>query len=275
MYLHGWNDYFFQVHLADFFADLGFDFYAVELRRYGRNLHDGLLGGYITDLDEYFHELDAAYEIIASEHDDVTLMGHSTGGLIGALWAEGRTGDLAGLILNSPWLDLQGTPLLRAVTAPIISRLSESYPTTVIPLPDNGFYQRTIRAGEDGEWEFDTTLKRSPTFVIRMGWLKAILQGHARIAAGLSIDCPILVLASARSDFRRRWDEALLSADTVLDVEKIAHAAIKLGHHVTMVRIEDGIHDLILSRPEVRKVVFNEMERWLSAYVLREAPSVR
>ena len=29
-YLHGWNDYFFQTHLADYLTDLGYDFYAVD-----------------------------------------------------------------------------------------------------------------------------------------------------------------------------------------------------------------------------------------------------
>ena len=38
LYLHGWNDYFFQTHVADYLTDLGYDFYAVELRRYGRSL---------------------------------------------------------------------------------------------------------------------------------------------------------------------------------------------------------------------------------------------
>ena len=58
--MHGWNDYFFQTHLADAFADLGFDFYALDLRRYGRSLRLGQLRGFITDLDDYGPELDAA-----------------------------------------------------------------------------------------------------------------------------------------------------------------------------------------------------------------------
>ena len=53
LYVHGWNDYFFQTHLADHMADLGFDFYAVDLRRYGRSLRRGHLRGFITDLDDY------------------------------------------------------------------------------------------------------------------------------------------------------------------------------------------------------------------------------
>jgi len=50
LYLHGWNDYFFQTHLADYVAELGFDFYALDLRRYGRSLRNGHLRGFITDL---------------------------------------------------------------------------------------------------------------------------------------------------------------------------------------------------------------------------------
>ena len=59
LYVHGWNDYFFQTHLADHLADLGFDFYALDLRRYGRSLRRGHLNGFITDLDDYALELDA------------------------------------------------------------------------------------------------------------------------------------------------------------------------------------------------------------------------
>ena len=87
LYVHGWNDYFFQTHLADHLADLGFDFYALDLRRYGRSLRRGHLNGFITDLDDYALELDAAADLIAEDHDELLLMGHSTGGLITSLWA--------------------------------------------------------------------------------------------------------------------------------------------------------------------------------------------
>ena len=33
LYVHGWSDYFFQTHLADFWNEQGFDFYALDLRR--------------------------------------------------------------------------------------------------------------------------------------------------------------------------------------------------------------------------------------------------
>ncbi|MEL4359269.1 MULTISPECIES: alpha/beta hydrolase [unclassified Luteococcus] len=267
LYLHGWNDYFFQTHLADAVAGMGFDFHALELRRYGRGLADGQLPGFIADLTEYFQELDAAMEVLRADYAEICLMGHSTGGLVAALWADARPGSLSGLVLNSPWLDLQGSPLLRAVTAPVLQRLRTSYPTTVLPLPNNGLYARTIDAALGGEWSMDPRLKGDNGFLVRVGWLAAVLAGHERITEGLRIDCPVLVLISARSDFRRTWDDALNRADAVLDVEKIATKSVRLGPHLTLVRIADGLHDLALSAPAVRARYFDEIARWVAAYV--------
>jgi alpha-beta hydrolase superfamily lysophospholipase len=61
IYVHGWNDYFFQTHLAERIADLGVDFYALDLRRYGRSLQQGQMRGFVNDLDDYDAELGAAY----------------------------------------------------------------------------------------------------------------------------------------------------------------------------------------------------------------------
>ena len=67
LYLHGWNDYFFQTHLAEYLSDIGYDFYALDLRRYGRSMRPGLLRGFITDLDDYGLELDAAVDDLCDE----------------------------------------------------------------------------------------------------------------------------------------------------------------------------------------------------------------
>lgn len=267
LYVHGWSDYFFQAHLAEVVDTMGFDLHAVDLRRYGRSLREGQLAGFISDVDEYSEELDAALEVIRADYDSVTVMGHSTGGLVTALWADQRHGELDGVILNSPWLDLQGSPLLRAVTAPVLQRMRGSYPTTVVPLPNNGLYNRVINKDFDGEWTIDEALKGGPNFAVRVGWLAAILAGHDRVAEGLAIDAPVLTLISSRSDFRRTWDESLKSADTVLDVEKLAVRAVKLGPHVTVVRIPDGLHDLALSAEPVRTHYFDQIARWVRAYI--------
>ena len=92
LYLHGWNDYFFQTHVADALSAAGFAFYALDLRRYGRSLRLGQLRGFIADLSEYDQELSAAADLIAADHEHLTLLGHSTGGLTATLWAADHPG---------------------------------------------------------------------------------------------------------------------------------------------------------------------------------------
>ncbi len=269
LYLHGWNDYFFQTHIADYLSDIGYDFYALDLRRYGRSIRPGQLRGFITNLDDYSVELDAAADVIAADHDRLLLMGHSTGGLVAALWAARNAERLEGLILNSPWLDLQGSAIVRTLGTPVIDRLGSRSPTSVIRLPDLGFNARALHLSLGGEWDYDLELKSTPGPPIRTGWLRAILLGHQRVAAGLRIGVPILVLASTTTDFSRRWHEGLRVVDTVLDVEQIAARAVRLGPHVTVVRIPEGLHDLTLSAPHVRKQALDEIGRFVEAYVKR------
>jgi alpha-beta hydrolase superfamily lysophospholipase len=269
LYLHGWNDYFFQTHLADYMSDLGYDFYALDLRRYGRSIRVGQFRGFITNLDDYSTELDAAADLITADHDRLLLMGHSTGGLVAALWAARNVDRLEGLILNSPWLDLQGSALVRTLGTPVIDRLGTRAPTSVLRLPELGFNARSIHISLGGEWDYDLTLKSTPGPPIRAGWLRAILLGHQRVAAGLHIGVPILVLASTTTDFSRRWHEGLRTVDVVLDVERIAARAVRLGPHVTVVRIPEGLHDIILSAQHVRKHALEEIGRFVEAYVKR------
>lgn len=57
LYLHGWNDYFFQTELARQISRLGGAFYALDLRRYGRSLREGQMPGWITSLTDYDEEI--------------------------------------------------------------------------------------------------------------------------------------------------------------------------------------------------------------------------
>ena len=267
LYVHGWNDYFFQTHLADFWAGLGFDFYALDLRRYGRSARRGHLRGFTANLEEYDAELDAAADVVAEDHDQLVVMGHSTGGLVTSLWASRRPGRVDALVLNSPWLDLQGSALVRAVGAPVIDALGARSPYAVLRAADPGHYARALHRSLEGEWDYDLDMKLSPGPPIRVGWLRAVIQGQRRVAAGLAIEAPVLVLASTRTSFARRWSEDLRVVDTVLDVEQIAARAVRLGRSVTVVRVEEGMHDLVLSAPAVRAQVLVEIERFTRGYV--------
>ena len=109
LYVHGYNDYFFQETLARTFNDSCFNFYAVDLRKYGRSLLPEQTPFEVRDLQEYFADIDTALTLIREEgNTDIVLMAHSTGGLITSLYCEAYRNDLPvqGLILNSPFLDM-------------------------------------------------------------------------------------------------------------------------------------------------------------------------
>jgi alpha-beta hydrolase superfamily lysophospholipase len=267
LYIHGWNDYFFQTHAADWWDELGYDFYALDLRRYGRSLRTGMMGGYIEDLSEYDLEIDAALQRVSHHHEKVVLYAHSTGGLTAALWADRHPGVLSGLVLNSPWIDLQGSALIRTLMPRIVRTVATRSATFVLPLPDNGFYARTLDMLRDGTWSYDPELKRNPSQSTRSAWLTAVMAGHDRVTGGLDIDCPILMVTSTKSDFRRRWSDGLLGVDSVLDVSRLAAKAHRLGRHVTLVRLEGAIHDIVLSTREVRERFADELRRWETAYL--------
>ena len=133
-------------------------------------------------------------------------MGHSTGGLIAALWAAQNADRLEGLILNSPWLDMQGSAIVRTLGTPVINALGSRAPTSVIRLPDLGFTARTLHICLGGEWDYDLDLKSTPSPPIRTGWLRAVLLGHQRVAAGLAI--------GVRSWCSRRRGPSLRAAGT-------------------------------------------------------------
>ena len=81
LHVHGWNDYFFHTHVAEFFEAHGFTLYAIDLRRHGRAHTPGQFANYVDDLADYGEELDLAYAVLAEHHRSVSVMAHSTGGV--------------------------------------------------------------------------------------------------------------------------------------------------------------------------------------------------
>ncbi len=78
---------------ADFWVERGYDFYALDLRKYGRSWLPHQTPTYVADLTTYYEDLDAALAVVAAEHDHVVLRAHSTGGLTVPLWLHDRRPD--------------------------------------------------------------------------------------------------------------------------------------------------------------------------------------
>jgi alpha-beta hydrolase superfamily lysophospholipase len=275
LYVHGFVDYFFQTHLADFFIDRGWDFYAIDLRKYGRSLLPHQTPNFCRSLTEYFPELDEAARIIRDEdgHDTLLVNAHSTGGLITPLWTHARraAGIVDGLFLNSPFFDFNTTWFSRHASLAAIAAIGRRRPYRVVPAPSDPAYAKSLHADHNGEWRFDLSLKPMGGFGVRAGWLAAIRDGHRRIRAGLDIQVPVMVAASAASYRKGQLKDLINSTDVVLDVAHMAQWAPRLGRHVTLVRFDGGLHDLVLSPPPVRAKVFHELERWMGAYLSEAA----
>ncbi|MFC4009863.1 alpha/beta hydrolase [Nonomuraea purpurea] len=267
LYLHGFTDYFFQDHLAEHYVQRGIDFYALDLRKYGRSLLPHQTRGLIRSVTDYFPEIDEAVRIVRQDHDELTINAHSTGGLIASLWADrvrGR-GLVQGLALNSPFFDLNVPGPMRVAADLLQTPLS--YTRRALPLSSSTVYGQTLHRTEQGEWDYDLELKPLKGFSVHAMWLAAIRRAQRRLHAGLAVDVPVLVLAASAGLRVRDFVPEARSADIVLDPEHIARWSTSLGPHVTCVRITDGLHDLVLSAEPVRKQVFAELDRWMNAYV--------
>jgi alpha-beta hydrolase superfamily lysophospholipase len=271
LHLHGFADYFFQTSAADYWTARGYDFYALDLRKYGRSIRPHQTPNFVTDLADYFPEIDEALSRVRERdgHAHVVVTAHSTGGLIGPLWAADRRPGIAGMVLNSPWLDLHGNFLIRTAGTKAIDQIGARRPYMTIPRNVSGVYAQSLHRDHRGEWDFNLAWKPLESWPVYAGWLRAVRRAHAKVHRGIEVGAPVLVLTSGASTYPREWDEAASEHDIVLDVEQIRKWAHKLGGHVTLSRIPGALHDITLSREPVRTQAFDEMSRWLDAYVER------
>ena len=243
LYLHGFVDYFFQRHMAERFALEGYAFHALDLRKHGRSLRPHQHPNFCKDIAEYYADITRAIEEIGAP---VLLAGHSTGGLIASLYAhEGeRRSEVRGLWLTSPFFDWK-MPDLRRPQLHIAAAMGRYAPFLKNPESLRPEYVQGLLA----DWEFDTRLKPVQGFPIYFGWIAAINDAHAKVHRGLAIACPVLAMHS---------DEA----DWVLDWRHIARWSRNLGPDVAVLAFPGAVHDLVLSRREIRDEVFSQLFAW-------------
>jgi alpha-beta hydrolase superfamily lysophospholipase len=275
--VHGFTDYFFHTELADRLAARGLAVYAIDLHKCGRSWRAGQTPHFTTDLARYDTELERALEIIAGETAgaQVLVFGHSAGGLIVSLWLDrvrqrGATaaGHVAGLVLNSPWLDLQGPAVLRSAGASAaIGAMSRLHKRRVVRAPTPGGYGASLHRDYAGEFDYNLDWKPVGGFPVTLGWIHAVRRGHARLHRGLDVGVPNLILRSDRTVREVRHPERIQRGDAVLDVTQIARWAGCIGNRTTIVPIADAKHDVFLSLAEPRAAAYRELDRWLDGYL--------
>ena len=282
LYVHGFTDYFFQTALADFYTERGFAFFALDLRKCGRSRRPGQTPHYVSDLKRYDDaELSRALAAVRHETGDapVLLAGHSTGGLVLSLWLDrlnagpggAKGAGISGLVLNSPFLDLQGKPWMRSWGTQLFRVMAKIRPFETLKLPPGNGYGSSLHVSEHGEWDYDLEWKPISGFPITYGWINAIRRGHARLRQGLDVGVPSLVLRSTRSGSAPEWTPEVDELDAVLDTRQIARWSGCLGNEVTAVPIVGARHDVFLSNDEPRDQAYRVLDRWLHDHALVDA----
>lgn len=266
LYIHGYLDYYFQYHMGEYFAEQGHNFYALDLRKYGRSWMEHQHFNYCRNMEEYFPEIDRAIDIILSEgNNNITLIGHSTGGLLCSIYcAKGnRRAFINRLILNSPFLEFNTSWFNREIAIPVAENLSLLFPygKTKNMLSPN--YFQSVHSSAHGEWNFDVRFKPAEAPPLYFAWLRAVRLAQQEVKRGLKLPIPILVMFSDKSSWHKGWHEEAKVSDTILNVKHILKYGATLGNNVTLEEITDGLHDLILSKQEVREKVLTIMDYFI------------
>lgn len=264
LYVHGFSDYFIQKEMAEMFALNGYNFYAVDLRKYGRSLAPGQRMFQVRDMHEYFADINAAIDIIQDDgNTEIILMGHSTGGLTTSLFMTEKPSPLIkALILNSPFLDWNKPAFMKKIVLPGVSLLGRIMPNIKLKQKPDQRYAESLSSEYGGEWSYRTDWKPDILPDPDMGWIRAIHIAQKQLRHR-KIRVPILLMHSAESAKSGDNKEKYHTADAILNVEDISFYGRQLGSDVTEITFKGALHDIALSRKDIRTEMYQTMLDWL------------
>lgn len=267
LYIHGFADYFFQKEMAEQFNQHGYDFYALDLRKYGRSKlpHQKLY--YVLDLREYDAEISKALEVISQEnHNQVVLAGHSTGGLIATLYAAHYPDHrlIKAVWNNSPFYDFYKSVIEKKVGIPLLSEVGKRLSNAKFPSGLNPWYTPSLHKDFYGEWNFNLDWKPKTMPFVHLSFVTAIHEAQKEIHQGVTLNVPTLIMHSHQSKFPKKWGIDAQQSDVILDVNDMTQNAKKMKGDVQTLSIQNGLHDLVLSAPPVREQVYQQLFAWLA-----------
>lgn len=267
LYIHGFNDYFFNTELAEKFLEKGYSFYAIDLHHYGRSLKKKDKQYYFTDIAQFDEELTQTLHFIQDNGSkDLTLYGYSQGALIALLYAQTHA-EVKRLILDSAFLDFAFSPFLENYILPVVAAVGCYFPEFKIDSKEPNIFGQTMHKDFKGEWDFDLNLKQTRTNApIYLGWIHAIYEAQKQIKAGLDLKRPVLSLYSHQSHTEQSDISLHFKSDLVLDVKDITLYSAQLNKDKTLTTqsiIHNAMHGVTLSQKEVREKAYEEIFKWL------------
>lgn len=285
--VHGMTDFFFQTHVAEHFDALGYAVYGIDLRKCGRSHRPGQTWHHVTSQSIYDEDLSVALSLLGAGHPSVVPVGHSTGGLdvtmfVARLHAAARRGDAArgvlhgvidAVVLNSPWLDLQFDGVTNFIIRHVFPQVAKVAPAWHVPGGINPTYGRTLHVEEFGEWDYDREYKPLLPRPKQVSWLVGVSREIDKLHTGrFSTGVPTLLLCSDADSPGRSIDDGhgvevpegiAFLTDTILKPSQMRDAAHLVDPDCVVVTVPGAMHDVFLSRPEVRETAFEAVDAFL------------
>jgi len=244
LFVHGLAEHSGRyLHVMQFFAERGFDCWAVDYRCHGKSPG---LRVHVDRFDEFLTDIEAARRLVRTEQPDSPfyLIGHSQGGLLVLRNTLDHPEDLDGIIVSSPFLGLHpdaapSVPL--QVVANIISTFSPKLMFSKVA--DPSYLSRDPRVAE--AYLADPLVSTT----VSARWFTQVQGAQADTrarAANLSV--PALVMQSGEDRL----------VDPVTTRAWAAEAPTELVEYVEWA----GFYHEMFNEPEQREV-FERMIRWL------------
>ena len=278
--VHGMTDYFFQRHVAEYFTDLGYAVYGIDLRKCGRSWREGQTWHHVSKQRIYGEDLTIAAALITNAHPSLTVFGHSNGGLGVTMWASRQHHDavdmpespqatlfsrLDAVVLNSPWFGLQFNAMTRILINKVIPVVSHFRPNLQLKGGVNPINGVTLHTSEKGEWDYNLELKPVQARPKSITWLTGVATEIRNLQTGnYSTGLPTLLLCSDKHYFGRAVDERAYTSDVILKPSQMREQARNADPNTDVAVIKDGLHDIFLSRLPVRNEALAVTSDWLA-----------
>lgn len=274
LYVHGFNDYFFQAEMGQRYVDSGYHFYAVDLRRFGRSKEPWQYPYNIRDLRKYYDDIDSAvFQMKRDGISDITLCGHSEGGLIVTSYAVDKSGSIPvkRVVTDSPFYAWNFNATYRHLLIPGVRNLSTFIKNAKIKQGHCDGYAYSLLKQFDGEWTYNTDWKMIYSPPVTFSWIGQIQSAQNRVKKhGDRLRVPLLVMHSSRKVDGCNYTDDFRYGDAVLDPSMIGDVALKIKKKspcpVEICVIDSGLHDLILSFQPHRDAAYDSIFSFLRRY---------
>ena len=234
------------MNLVHHFLPMGYAVYAIDQLGHGRSEGARV---YVDRFTDYTDTVAAFWEMVRNRQKDkpVFLIGHSLGGLIGALYLLDHPGELAGAVLSGPVVKIPDN--ISAVTIFLGKVFSVLAPRLgLIAPPEASGVSRdpaVVRA-----YETDPLVYRGKT-TARLG--SEILKAMRRVAADASrITLPLLILQG--------------SEDRLVDPSGAQMLLDRVTSPDKRIILYEGLYHEVYNEPEHDRVL-RDVEIWIEAHL--------